>query len=182
MLDGGNAAVGDDASGTVFLLTNSGVMTQQGGTKLWHAVEPPATPGGPTAAQLRALRRERARRQHPAGSAHRSAPARGGSVSGPGAGGGSGAARFEIFDALTGCWAPVPATAGPWQVADALCWVLPDGRLLVGGLSSTTYSTYDPASRRWTMMRRGSGPAMGPLVAGRRGAAPDPLVIVRLSD
>ncbi|HLI57270.1 MAG TPA: hypothetical protein VKY26_09610 [Actinomycetota bacterium] len=177
MADSGNAALAGTPS-TVFLLTSSAVMTQQGGTKLWHAVEAGPAPGGPTASQLRALRRERARRQHPAGSAHRSAPARGGAgPSGP-----PGAARFEIFDSLTGCWSPVPATAGPSQVADALCWVLPDGKLLVGGLSSTTYSTYDPISGRWTMMRAGGDLAKESSEPARKGAAAGRVVIVRLSD
>ncbi len=156
--------------GTMFLLTNSGVMTQHAGSQLWRAVEAGTAPDGPTAAQLRALRRERARGQHPAGSAHRRAPARSA----------AGAHRFEIFDSLTGRWSPVPPTAGPWQVADALCWVLPDGRLLVGGLSSTSYSTYDPASRRWTTTRSDS--SGGDTASTRRRAGAAPVVIIRLSD
>lgn len=165
------------ATGTVFLLMKSGVMTQLGGTRLWHAVEaePDVTSGGPTAAQLRALRRERARRQHPAGSALRRPAARAATV-----GSGKSPARFEVFDSLRGCWSPVPPTPGPSQVADALCWVLPDGRLLVGGLSSRTYSTYDPASRRWTTTHAAA--EGGDTSLARRGTRHAPVVVVRLSD
>ncbi|MGH2719128.1 MAG: hypothetical protein ACRDJU_11165, partial [Actinomycetota bacterium] len=133
--------------------------------------------GSPTAAQLRALRRERARRLHPAGSAHRSAPPRGGAASA-----GTAPARFEIFDSLHECWSPVPPTAGPWQIADALCWVLPDGRLLVGGLSSTTYSTYDPSSGRWSTTKTRTTRDEVSTLPSRRPSRADPVVIVRLSD
>jgi hypothetical protein len=160
----------------VFLLTDSGVLMQGGGAELWHAVEP--APGGgpepPTAAQLRALARERAKRQHPAGSGRRGGP-------GNPAGGHRGVAPMEIYDPLTGAWSPLPPGPGPARVAEALCWVLPDGRCLIGGVASRTYSTYDPASQQWSTARRPGPGRPGNPRSVRCTADTDPVVVVRLT-
>lgn len=141
---------GTDPPATILLLIPNGVLTQAGPANLWRGVTP-----GPE--HLRALRRDRARRMHPAGSAHR-APA-----------------PFEVYDTLTGAWAPAPGDADPAGAGDALCWVLPDGRFMVGGLSGGNWSSYDPGSGRWpTGIEVGSVPRhQGRSVAG----GPRPSVI-----
>lgn len=146
---------------TAFLIAGSGVLMQQGPDQPWRTVtlSPLSAHPGPTAAQLRMLRREAARQAHPAGSAHRSCP-RPQPTSERGT-------AFEIFNPLTEHWAPVP-DGGPARVADALCWLLPDGRLLVGGLTSTTFSTYDPATHQWStaQARHAEGTSSGRPAAG----------------
>lgn len=160
----------------LFLLTDTDVLVQEDSTKLWRSV---ATPGGPEqggsegalptgGAQLRALRREQARRVHPAGSAHRSA------------GRATESLRLEIYNPLTSTWAAVPA-GGPARVGDALCSRLPDGRVLIclaGRAASGPCATYDPSTGQWS-----TAPGPGPEQAGvrRRGGAHPSVIAVRRS-
>jgi hypothetical protein len=155
---------------TVFLLTDTAVLMQEDGTSLWRALPTEGSGSqGPAPAQLRALRREQARRIHPAGSGHRSS---GAARSGAGT-------SFGIYNPLTSTWAPVPHQGQPARVGDALCWFLPDGRLVVGGVASSFCSTYDPGTNRWSTARSRSGGETMPPARGRH-ASNSAVIAVRM--
>ena len=159
----------------VFLLTDTDVLVQEDSTKLWRSVataDPEDGSEAPTAvpaAHLRALRREQARRVHPAGSAHRSA---GRSTDG---------LRLEIYNPLTSTWAAVPPVGGA-QVGDALCSRLPDGRVLIslaGRAATGPCATYNPATGQWSTA---PGPVPAGVGARRRGGGAPSVIAVRRSE
>jgi len=110
----------------VFLLTDSDVLAQDGGTSLWRSVARPVddAPAAPTPAQLRNLKR-----MHPAYQ-DRLFRADGPAKSPPAHA--AGTRKMEIYDPLTSSWSAVPPGAGRAQVGEAVCCILPDGRFLIG--------------------------------------------------
>src|SRR5438552_14717965 len=155
----------------VFLLTDSDVLAQERDSSLWRSVARPAedAPAAPTPAQLRNLKR-----LHPAYQGRLSradGPARTPAVVHAGR-----MQKMEIYDPLTSSWSPVPPGAGPAQVGDAVCCILPDGRFLIGGLASASCATYDPDTNRWTPIRAvRSGNS-------RRSGSPTSVIAVRMSN
>lgn len=165
-------------SPVVFLLTDTDVLVQEEGTKLWRSVSladgavAPKLEGSEVrsdaGAQLRALRRDKARRVHPAGSAHRIADR---SADGP---------RLEIYNPLTSTWATIPSVGQRAQVGDALCARLPDGRVLIsaaGRAASGPCATYDPATGQWSTVAGTGSPG-----ARRRGSTALSVIAVRRSE
>lgn len=147
--------------GQMFLLTDAGIMVQEEGTSLWRSVAlPDEAVARPTAAQLRSLRHPpEGRRQVPSAAGHGAAASR----------------TLEIYNPLTATWSPVPNGVTRAQVGEAVCCLLPDGRLLIGGPASGSCATYDPAAQRWsTAPVQPSG--------ARRGAGAGSVIVIRLSD
>ncbi|HEU5002161.1 MAG TPA: hypothetical protein VFW71_05205 [Actinomycetota bacterium] len=160
----------------VFLVTDTDVLMQEEATKLWRSVGSPGVPDRAgagdvislAATQLRGLRRDQARRVHPAGSAHRSADRA------------TDGLRLEIYNPLTSTWAAVPPAAGRARVGDALCSRLPDGRVLIaqaGRASSGPCAVYDPTTGQWS-----TAPGREPAGPRRRGSAGPSVIAVRRSE
>jgi hypothetical protein len=156
----------------VFLLTDSDVLAQDGGTSLWRSVARPVddAPAAPTPAQLRNLKR-----MHPAYQ-DRLFRANGPAKS-PSRAHAAGTRKMEIYDPLTSSWSPVPPGAGRAQVGEAVCCILPDGRFLIGSLASASCATYDPGTNRWSTPMRPAGSS-----AARRSSSSASVIAVRMSN
>src|SRR5712692_3591140 len=70
-------------------------------------------------------------------------------VGGEQSGAGGDTNRGEIYDPVADSWTPI--SLPPWpQVGDAVCCVLPEGRLMIGSLPTPECLIYDPATDSWT--------------------------------
>lgn len=58
--------------------------------------------------------------------------------------------RCEIYDPVADSWTIIPSPPGWDIVGDAACCVLPDGRFMIGALTTTQCAIYDPASNSWS--------------------------------
>ncbi len=56
----------------------------------------------------------------------------------------------QIYDPVSDGWTTVKAPTGWTQIGDAPSCVLPDGRLLLGSINSTSTAIYDPELQIWT--------------------------------
>lgn len=157
----------------VFLLTDTDVLVQDQGTSLWRSVSTqPAEGASPTPAQLRNLKRV-----HPAYQGRLARAGGNGARRAPGLGAG----RMEIYNPLTATWSAVPGGAGRAQVGDAVCFELPDGRLLIGGQASSSCATYDPGTDCWSTSQASSTRHRRTSTPSRRGA-PASVIAVRVSN
>jgi Kelch motif protein len=131
---------------TMLLLSDGRVMVQEEATPHWHALTPDA--GGSyvngtwsTLADMSFWRRY-----------YSSGILRDGRVivvGGEQSGAGGDTNKGEIYDPVADSWTPI--SLSPWpQVGDAACCVLPDGRLMIGSLSTAECLIYDPATNSWT--------------------------------
>lgn len=152
------------AQGQVFLLTDAGILVQEQGTSLWRSLPLPAEAAArPTAAQLRSLR-------------HAPEGRRPGQAQAPRPQGQAPTSQtLEIYNPLTATWAAVPNGAARAQVGEAVCCLLPDGRLLIGGPGSASCATYDPAAQRWS-----TAPAQPS--GARRQTTGGSVIVIRLCD
>jgi hypothetical protein len=156
----------------VFLLTDSDVLAQDGGSSLWRSVAQPVEDAPPpTPAQLRDLKR-----MHPAYQGRLSRAE--GKPKAPREAHAAATRRMEIYDPLTSSWSAVPRGAGRAQVGEIVCCILPDGRFLIGGPASASCATYDPGTNRW------STTPMRPARAGasRRSGGPASVIAVRMTN
>jgi Kelch motif protein len=117
---------------TMILLTDGRVMVQEEATPHWHALTPDQTGSylngtWSTLADMSIWRRYYA-----------SGTLRDGRVivvGGEQTGAGGDTNRGEIYDPAADTWTPIPSP--PWPtVGDAACCILPDGRLLIGALTT----------------------------------------------
>jgi hypothetical protein len=56
----------------------------------------------------------------------------------------------EIYNPVTNTWTTLPTPAGWGLIGDAPGCVLPDGRFMVGEVTTTRTAIYDPATNAWT--------------------------------
>ena len=56
----------------------------------------------------------------------------------------------EIYDPVANTWTTLPTPAGWVRIGDAPGCVLPDGRFIVGQVSTTQTAIFDPATNNWT--------------------------------
>jgi hypothetical protein len=156
----------------VFLLTDSDVLAQERSTSLWRSVASPGedAPSAPTPAQLRNLKR-----MHPAyhGRLARADGAKPRTRAGAADGG-----KMEIYDPLTSSWSAVPVGTDRAQVGEAVCCILPDGRVLIGSPASACCATYDPGTNRWSTSP--VRPARS--ATSRRSGGPASVIAVRMSN
>ncbi|GAC1363756.1 MAG: hypothetical protein NVSMB32_05630 [Actinomycetota bacterium] len=165
----------DSGSGQVFLLTDTGILAQEEGTRLWRSI--PAQHGSaggadvPTAAQLRSLRRNpgggRSRPPHAASGGTAQRPKMAEEMHPAG--------TVEIYNPLTATWSAVPRGARRAQVGETVCCLLPDGRMLIGARASASCATYDPARNQWSTAALPPGSA-------RRTTGVATVIAVRVSD
>ncbi|KWE98819.1 hypothetical protein WL80_32740 [Burkholderia ubonensis] len=59
---------------------------------------------------------------------------------------GSDTKTCEIYDPILDAWTDLTPPAGWTQVGDAICAVLPDGRVLLGSIGTTNTAIFDPAT------------------------------------
>ena len=67
----------------------------------------------------------------------------------------------EIYDPVANSWATLSTPAGWTEIGDAICCVLPDGRVFVGPTGETEKRTgiYDPVANSWAAGANKIGPA-----------------------
>jgi hypothetical protein len=58
--------------------------------------------------------------------------------------------RGEIYDPVTDSWTPIPPPPGWANVGDAASCILPDGRLMIGALTTPRCTIYDPDTNSWS--------------------------------
>jgi hypothetical protein len=130
---------------TMLLLSDGRVLIQEEATPHWHALTPDASGSyvngtWSTLADMAVWRRYYA-----------SGILRDGRVivvGGEQSGAGGDTNRGEIYDPVADSWTPI--SLPPWaQVGDAACSILPDGRLLIGALTSPECLIYDPTTDSW---------------------------------
>src|SRR5205823_1534938 len=56
----------------------------------------------------------------------------------------------QIYDPVANTWTTIAPPPGWSQIGDASCCVLPDGRLMIGALSSTACTIYNPLTDSWS--------------------------------
>jgi hypothetical protein len=64
--------------------------------------------------------------------------------------GGSDLNAAELYDPKTDTWKTLPTPSGWTAIGDAPCCVLPDGRVLLGSILTTSTAAYDPQSNSWS--------------------------------
>lgn len=131
---------------TMILLTDGRVMVQEENTPHWHALSPDKT-GSYVNGTWSALADMSIMRRY-----YASGTLRDGRVivvGGEQSGAGGDTNRGEIYDPVADSWTPIPLP--PWGiVGDAACCVLPDGRLLIGALTTPECIIYDPVTATWS--------------------------------
>ena len=59
--------------------------------------------------------------------------------------------KGEIYDPELDAWSPIPSPPGWAMVGDAACCVFPDGRFMIGALTTTDCAIYDPTTNAWSV-------------------------------
>jgi hypothetical protein len=67
-----------------------------------------------------------------------------------GGGDGGDTNKGEIYDPVSDTWSPIPPPPGWSMVGEASCCLLPDGRIMIGALTSTSCIIYDPSTNSWS--------------------------------
>jgi Kelch motif protein len=131
---------------TMILLSDGRVMVQEEATPHWHALTPDnhgsyINGTWSTLADMSFWRRYYA-----------SGMLRDGRIvliGGEQSGAGGDTNKGEIYDPVSDTWSAIPSPPGWTEVGDASCCILPDGRLMIGALSSPQCTIYDLVSNSW---------------------------------
>jgi Kelch motif len=132
---------------TMMLLTDGRIMVQEEATQHWHALTPDIHGSyvdgtWSTLADMSIWRRYYA-----------SGVLRDGRVviiGGEQSGAGGDTTLGEIYDPVTDTWSPIPSPPGWTMVGDASCCILPDGRLMIGALTTPQCAIFDPVTDTWS--------------------------------
>jgi hypothetical protein len=67
----------------------------------------------------------------------------------------------EIYDPVADSWTVLPTPTGWTAIGDAICCVLPDGRVIIGSVGNPDSSTaiYDPVTNKWSAGPKKLGPS-----------------------
>jgi hypothetical protein len=130
---------------TMILLTDGRVMVQEEATPHWHALTPDKTGSYVNGTWSPLADMSIWRRYYASGTLR---DGRVIVVGGEQSGGGGDTNRGEIYDPVADAWTPIALP--PWPtVGDASCCLLPDGRLVIGGLTTPECIIYDPVTDTW---------------------------------
>jgi Kelch motif len=132
---------------TMILLTDGRVMVQEEATPHWHALTPDSNGSyvngtWSTLADMSFWRRYYASGVLKDGRVILIGGEQSGDVGDTNKG--------EIYDPVSDSWSPIPSPPGWPQVGDATCCVLPDGRFMIGALTSSLCIIYDPSTNSWS--------------------------------
>jgi hypothetical protein len=131
---------------TMILLTDGRVMVQEEATAHWHALSPDQTGSYVNGTWSTLADMSIFRRYYASGTLRDGRViVVGGEQNGAGV---EDTNQGEIYDPVADTWTPIPLP--PWQqVGDAACCLLPDGRLMIGALTTPDCLIYDPVSDQW---------------------------------
>jgi hypothetical protein len=132
---------------TMMLLTDGRVMVQEEGTNHWHALTPDHTGSYVNGTWSRLADMSIWRRYYASGVLRDGRMIVAG---GEQSGAGTDTNQGEIYDPVTDSWTPIPPPPGWSQVGDAASSMLPDGRLMIGALTTPRCAIYDPATDTWS--------------------------------
>lgn len=131
---------------TMLLLTDGRVMVQEEATANWHALTPDANGSYINGTWANLAPMSFWRRYYASGVLN---DGRVLIIGGEQSGAGGDTNRGEIYNPVTNAWSTIALP--PWTtVGDAACCVLPDGRLLIGALSTPACEIYNPATNSWS--------------------------------
>lgn len=131
---------------TMLLLTDGRIMVQEEATANWHALTPDSAGSYINGTWSNLAPMSFWRRYYSSGILN---DGRVLIIGGEQSGAGGDTNKGEIYNPVTNTWSPIALP--PWaQVGDAACCVLPDGRLMIGALSSGACEIYDPATNTWS--------------------------------
>jgi hypothetical protein len=138
---------------TMILLTDGRVMVQEEGTAHWHALSPDSTGSylngtWSTLADMSFWRRYYASGVLKDGRVFLAGGEDSGDLTSTAKD--HNTKKGEIYDPFKDTWTAIPEPSMLPDVGDAACCVLPDGRVLVGALSSTASAIFDPTSSSWS--------------------------------
>lgn len=71
-------------------------------------------------------------------------------IGGEQSGAGGDTNKGEIYDPVSDTWSAIPPPPGWAKVGDASCCILPDGRLMIGALTTPQCVIFDPVSDSWS--------------------------------
>jgi Kelch motif len=135
------------STSTMLLLTDGRVMVQEAGTAHWHALTPDHS-GSYVNGTWSSLADMSLWRTY-----YASGVLKDGRVfvcGGEYSGDVKDTKKGEIYDPVSDTWTSIPQPSMLPEVGDAACCVLPDGRVLVGALSTTACAIYDPGTNSWS--------------------------------
>jgi hypothetical protein len=135
------------STSTMMLLTDGRVMVQEEGTNHWHALTPDHTGSYVSGTWSPLADMSIWRRYYASGVLD---DGRVIVVGGEQSGAGGDTNRGEIYDPVTDSWAPISPPPGWATVGDAASCILPDGRLMIGALSTPECAIYDHATDSWS--------------------------------
>jgi hypothetical protein len=135
------------STGTMILLTDGRIMVQEGGSNHWHALKPDSSGSYLNGTWSKLADSIHSRLYYASGVLKDARVIFGGGEYSD-AGGETNAC--EIYDPVADSWAVIPSPPGWAQVGDAASCVLPDGRFMIGALSTPKNIIYDPLTNSWT--------------------------------
>jgi Kelch motif protein len=132
---------------TMILLSDGRVMVQEEATQHWHALSPDIHGSYVNGAWSPLADMSFWRRYYASGMLK---DGRIVIIGGEQSGAGGDTNKGEIYDPVSDSWSPIPSPPGWALVGDASCCILPDGRLMIGALTTSQCAIYDPASDSWS--------------------------------
>jgi hypothetical protein len=132
---------------TMILLSDGRVMVQEEATQHWHALTPDNLGSYVNGTWSPLADMSFWRRYYASGMLK---DGRIVLIGGEQSGAGGDTNKGEIYDPVSDSWSPIPSPPGWAQVGDASSCILPDGRLMIGALTSPQCAIYDPVSNSWS--------------------------------
>jgi hypothetical protein len=131
---------------TMILLSDGRIMVQEEATAHWHALAPDSQGSYIDGTWSPLADMSFWRRYYASGMLK---DGRIVLIGGEQSGAGGDTNKGEIYDPVADSWSPIPSPPGWSQVGDATCCILPDGRLMIGALTTPECVIYDPVANAW---------------------------------
>jgi Kelch motif len=132
---------------TMLLLSDGRVMVQEEATQHWHALTPDVYGSYINGTWSPLADMSIWRRYYASGMLK---DGRIVIIGGEQSGAGGDTNKGEIYDPVSDSWTPIPSPPGWAIVGDASCCILPDGRLMIGALTTPQCAIYDPVANSWS--------------------------------